>query len=153
MTRAKRVHSTPRARSRRKTAAIPHDAIRALPRLRREARDEIDRLIQFLDSTDPYVATELEGEHDGREPDDEGGEAAHEDDEPSLGWTESGNLGNRNDLEEGLPSRPPQGRSEVEGASAVYVETIYRKFVHGLTDGQKKRLQRRMRSDSGVSLR
>ncbi|WP_439365490.1 hypothetical protein ACNJYD_04380 [Bradyrhizobium sp. DASA03005] len=42
------------------------EAISTLQRLRREARDEISRLIQFLDQSDPYVMTELEdGADDG----------------------------------------------------------------------------------------
>ncbi|MET4261479.1 hypothetical protein ABIC09_006447 [Bradyrhizobium sp. S3.12.5] len=36
-------------------------ALRDLARLRREARDEIGRLIQFLGASNPYVMTELEG--------------------------------------------------------------------------------------------
>jgi hypothetical protein len=39
------------------------------------SRDEIDRLIRFLDKTDDYVSRELEESND---------------DEPSLGWTTSG---------------------------------------------------------------
>jgi hypothetical protein len=50
-------------------------AINTLRRLRREARDEINRLVQFLDQSDEYVMTELE-EDDEREP---------EEAEPSLG--------------------------------------------------------------------
>lgn len=66
-------------------------ALRRLAKLRATAQAEIDRLIAFLDQSDPYVMTELEDEcedegaqcedegteHDGREPD--------LDDEPSLG--------------------------------------------------------------------
>jgi hypothetical protein len=47
-----------------------------LARLRREARDEISRLIQLLDSSDEYVMTELEDDDDREEVGD---------DEPSLG--------------------------------------------------------------------
>jgi hypothetical protein len=47
--------------------------------LRKEARDEIDRLIRFLDKTDDYVSRELEDSIDDN-PHDEEGEA-----EPSLG--------------------------------------------------------------------
>jgi hypothetical protein len=52
------------------------DNIQSLCRLRREARDEISRLIQFLDDSDEYVMTEFE--EDG-ELEDVG------DSEPSLG--------------------------------------------------------------------
>lgn len=44
----------------RHTDVSPQGAFQALGRLRREARNEIDRLIAFLDATDPYVTTELE---------------------------------------------------------------------------------------------
>jgi hypothetical protein len=130
---------------------IPTDIkelFQAIGRLRKDARDEIHRLIQFLDKTDDYVSRELEDavddgpiddneldgredaedeesdppepslgsmgthetsnqeqwarggtkdledEHDGAEPDDdEGGDGAREDDEPSLGWTLNGQGG------------------------------------------------------------
>jgi hypothetical protein len=51
-------------------------SIHTLQRMRREAMDEISRLIQFLDQSDPYVMTELE-DNDDRE---EGGDS-----EPWLG--------------------------------------------------------------------
>src|ERR1700734_4097357 len=51
-------------------------SIKALLRLRREARDEIGRLIEFLDASDQYAMTELEDE---AELEDGGGP------EPSLG--------------------------------------------------------------------
>lgn len=38
-----------------KTPVTPEEAFQAIGRLRREARDEIDRLIRFLDKTDDYV--------------------------------------------------------------------------------------------------
>lgn len=56
-----------------KTPVTPEEIFRAIGRLRKEARDEIDRLIRFLDETDNHM--ELE-------PEDEGDDA---DDEPSLG--------------------------------------------------------------------
>ena len=51
-------------------------SINALIRLRREAREEISRLIEFLDASDEYVMTELEDEAEH----EEGGDS-----EPSLG--------------------------------------------------------------------
>ena len=36
------------------------------------------------------LQSDREDEHDGGEPEDEGGEAVKEDDEPSLGWTIDG---------------------------------------------------------------
>jgi hypothetical protein len=168
------------------------ESLEALARMRREARYEITRLIQFLHQSDPYVMTELEEEED-REPvgdeepslgsfdqvtnqeksyltgycevdaeldtaDDEpslastaaherdnqerwtegnvddregdgcaddregdelehGGEAVHENDEPSLGWTGeeaargmtyAGTMGRSADCEEGVGGRAPQ---------------------------------------------
>lgn len=42
------------------TPVTPEEAFQAIGRLRKDARDEIDRLIQFLDKTDNYVSRELE---------------------------------------------------------------------------------------------
>lgn len=53
----------------------PAEIFRAIGRLRREARDEIDRLIRFLDDSENHMAIDCEPEEDG-----EG-----EDAEPSLG--------------------------------------------------------------------
>jgi hypothetical protein len=50
-------------------------ALETLARLRKEARAEIERLIDFLDVSDPYLQNEAE-------PDGEGDDS---DDEPSLG--------------------------------------------------------------------
>ena len=83
MTKADSVHSTPhldasvgpltglaiQQRERQKT-------LQRLAKLRKKAAAEIERLIAFLDQSDPYVMTELEDQHD-REPDHDG--------EPSLG--------------------------------------------------------------------
>jgi hypothetical protein len=80
--------------------------------MRLEARQEIDRLIRFLDQSDSYVMTDLEhecedeggqcedegAEHDGREPD--------VDEEPSFGSLDHNHTqerwaaGGRRDLEE-----------------------------------------------------
>lgn len=42
------------------TPVTPEEAFQAIGRLRKDARDEIDRLIRFLDKTDDYVSRELE---------------------------------------------------------------------------------------------
>ena len=68
-----------------KTPVTPEEAFRAIGRLRKKARDEIDRLIRFLDETDNHMEREPEDEDDDSEleQDDPG-----EDDglkEPSLG--------------------------------------------------------------------
>ena len=55
-----------------RTDVTPEEIFQAIGRLRKEARNEIDRLIGFLDKTDDYVSRELEDSND---------------DEPSLGWT------------------------------------------------------------------
>ncbi len=48
------------------TPVTPEEAFQAIGRLRKDARDEINRLIQFLDKTDDYVSRELEdGVDDG----------------------------------------------------------------------------------------
>lgn len=97
---------------------------------------------------------DLEDEHDGREPEDEGGEAVHEDDEPSLGWTDeeaargreyAGSRGQSADLEDGVDAVRPQNRTELEQAT-VRVECSYRRFVHGLTSDQRRRLIDRRRT-------
>ncbi len=54
----------------------PEEIFRAIGKLRKDARDEINRLIQFLDKTDDYVSRELEDDDDREQVGDE---------EPSLG--------------------------------------------------------------------
>ncbi len=89
MTQADSVHSTPPlntspnnplglARQQRERER----ALRRIAKLRRKASDEIDRLLAFLDASDPYVSTEREQEDEGD------GDCDLEDgadDEPSLG--------------------------------------------------------------------
>ncbi|MGY4170948.1 hypothetical protein [Bradyrhizobium sp. USDA 4529] len=57
-----------------RTDVPPERIFQAIGRLRKEARDEIDRLVQFLDKTDDYVSRELEDDSDA---------------EPSLGTQEA----------------------------------------------------------------
>ena len=59
------------------TDVTPEEIFQAIGKLRKAARDEVDRLIRFLDKTDDYVSRELEVSEGDDEPD--GGE------EPSLG--------------------------------------------------------------------
>jgi hypothetical protein len=75
-----------------KTPVTPEEAFQAIGRLRGEARDEIDRLIRFLDKTDDYVSRELEDQVDDSPCDDnelDGPENGEDEDsdpaEPSLG--------------------------------------------------------------------
>ena len=155
MTQADSVLSTPPTNTSAEPLYLPvemtpEEIFRAIGKLRKDARDEIDRLIRFLDETDNHMereeavddgpcddneldgpeneedeesepdepslggsassewsnqegwawqpavmstrkGTDLEDEHDGAEPGD--------DDEPSLGWTTSGVLGEINDRE------------------------------------------------------
>jgi hypothetical protein len=72
------------------TDISPEEVFQAIGRLRREARDEIDRLIRFLDKTDDYVSRELEDSIDDNPHDeetDDNGEDNEDSDpaEPSLG--------------------------------------------------------------------
>lgn len=54
-----------------RTPVSPETAFVAIGRLRKEARDEIDRLIRFLDKTDDYVSRELEDGGDDAPCDDD----------------------------------------------------------------------------------
>jgi hypothetical protein len=94
------------------TDVTPEEIFIAIGKLRKEARDEIDRLIGFLDKTDDYVSRELEDSiDDGPHDDDEldGPEHAEDEqdepDEPSLGAFEGHDdqsvpwSGNRSDRE------------------------------------------------------
>lgn len=98
-----------------RTPVTPEEAFQAIGRLRKEARDEIDRLIRFLDKTDDYVSRELEDSiDDNRQGDNELDGPENEEDEdddpaePSLGSTERGEwanqeswaVGGRQDLED-----------------------------------------------------
>jgi hypothetical protein len=53
------------------TDVSPEELFQAIGRLRKAARDEIDRLIQFLDKTDDYVSRELEDQVDDGPIDDD----------------------------------------------------------------------------------
>ena len=79
MDRADSVHSTPLTSTSPERHTLAQKAsyptgvsreqiFQAKGRLRKEARDEIDRLIQFLDKTDDYVSRELEHEDGNAEP-------------------------------------------------------------------------------------
>ena len=71
--RATRPAATPEPAIYYKTPVTPEEAFQAIGRLREDARDEIDRLIRFLDETDNHME---------REPDDEADDSELE---PSLG--------------------------------------------------------------------
>lgn len=63
-------------------------ALRRLARLRDRATAEIERLIAFLDASDPYASTELEDQVDDHPCDDNELDRDDSDDEPSLGALE-----------------------------------------------------------------
>ena len=122
MTQADCVFITPPTDASRLLNIIEQEAARqasieTLRLLRRQARDEIDKLLAFLDASDTYVTTELEDDGDQADAsysesgvkvcspmeDDEDSDTAEEDDapedghdreddcsdyEPSLGWPE-----------------------------------------------------------------
>jgi hypothetical protein len=96
-----------------KTPVTPVEAFQAVGRLRKEARDEIDRLIRFLDKTDDYVSRELEDSIDDNPHDEETDDKGEDNEdadpaEPSLGSVGDMHLnqerwaaGGRCDLEQG----------------------------------------------------
>ena len=186
-----------------KTPVTPEEAFQAIGRLRKDARDEIERLLNFLDETDNHMEREPDGdeldasypeggarglenpneddedtaddepslgssghgepgpisyavhpisdgsqmiydceaEHDGAEPEDEGGDGANEDDEPSLGWTVDGCITNTPaadcDYEPGISARPPQNRTSVPANVAEetgFIDRIRKGFAVKRTD-------------------
>jgi hypothetical protein len=174
-----------------------------LPRLRKQASEQIEFLIALLDATedtdtdtqcddDPVDDLEEEPslcgvtvaaknmpkdqfgndtEGDAHEDDEDGhdsegdelyhgGESAHENDEPSLGWTDeeaatgrryAGTMGSSADLEVGTPATAPQNRTRIN-RKPLTVEVTYRRFLRGLAPKQRAAMQERMLGDSGVSL-
>jgi hypothetical protein len=50
------------------TDVTPENLFQAIGRLRKEARDEIDRLIQFLDDTDKHMEREPDGDEEDSDP-------------------------------------------------------------------------------------
>jgi hypothetical protein len=85
----------------------------AIGRLRKEARDEIDRLIRFLDETDNHMELEPDGG-----------------DEPSLGWNErtareDGNLYGVDDLEaDDGDDEPSLGSHELPSGAVCYLPSV-----------------------------
>jgi hypothetical protein len=86
-----------------KTDISPEQIFQAIGRLRKEARDEIDRLIRFLDATDNHMELEDQCEDEGAQCEGGGGEEGCEDEgadtsdrEPSLGSCEA-SMGGRGD--------------------------------------------------------
>jgi len=73
-TRATQPAATPEPAIYYKTPVTPEEAFQAIGRLRKEARDEIDRLIRFLDESDNHM------ERGPDDPEEDSGDT-----EPSLG--------------------------------------------------------------------
>ena len=86
-----------------RTPVTPEEAFQAIGRLRKAARDEIDRLIRFLDDTDNHMEREQDGDEDDASFPESGSRACNpmEDDEddhdgePSLGSKNAGEYGNQ----------------------------------------------------------
>ena len=51
-----------------KTPVTPEEIFQAIGRLRKEARDEIERLLRFLDETDNHMERQPEGDDADDEP-------------------------------------------------------------------------------------
>ena len=82
------------------TDISPEQLFQAIGRLRREAQDEIDRLLAFLDETDGYSTTEQE---------------INGDDEPSLGF-QAGDIFIGRGCEHGGSGDDREAECEDEGA-------------------------------------
>src|SRR5437868_6842871 len=68
-----------------RTDISPEQIFQAIGSLRKDARDEIDRLIRFLDSTENHMELEPEDGGDDSELEDDVPAENDLDDEPSLG--------------------------------------------------------------------
>lgn len=155
-----------RARAKKRRSSAPAkpsiEAVRALARLRAEARAEIERLIDFLDATDMDPDLEDNGDTESNL----GGECLSfaddreedlSDDEPSLGWPEGhiaqgpGMLGSSTEVEIGQFVAKPKRSSRVH--RQVTVENSYRRFVRGLTPEQKAMMAPRLHQAADVVLR
>lgn len=155
-----------RARARKRRSSTPSkppvEVLRALARLRAEAEAEIERLIDFLDSTDVDCDLEDTGDTEpnfgcGCLSDGDELEQDSADDEPSLGWPEGhvsqgpGMYGSSTDVEIGQFIDAPKGATQLE--NVLSVESSYRSFVRGLTPTQKAMMEPRLDHDSWVVLR
>jgi hypothetical protein len=196
------------------TPVTPEEAFQAIGRLRKDARDEIDRLIRFLDKTDDYVSRELEDsiddnacdddeldgpetaedelsepdepslgsldgrtdqelwargnsrdledEHDGAEPEDEGGCGAKEDDEPSLGWPErlrqdyasnGSQSGDDRELQNHGTVVPAENRSKLPGTIDVEDRGYGgHKIIRGLSEHQTTLMVESIDRDGTISI-
>jgi len=92
-----------------KTDVSPEDLFVAIGRLRKEAMDEIERLVRFLDKTDDYVSHELEEDNELEEIGDT---------EPSLGSFDRV-TDQTTSWRQGGPSDVPEVDAEHETADAA----------------------------------
>jgi hypothetical protein len=85
-----------------KTPVTPEQLFQAIGRLRNEARNEINRLIEFLDKTDSYVSRELEDDNDREEVGDTESSLGSFDrmTDQSKSWLQRGEHCGANDLEQ-----------------------------------------------------
>jgi hypothetical protein len=103
------------------------------------------------------AGTDLEDEHDGAEPENEGGEAVHEDDEPSLGWTIDGVAGDQSgderELQDHATVAPKANRRKLPNTIDVEQRGYGgRTVIRKLTDGQTEAVAERMDRYGKVSL-
>jgi hypothetical protein len=195
------------------TDISPEEVFQAIGRLRKDARDEIDRLIRFLDKTDDYVCRELEDsiddnacdddeldgpetaedelsepdepslgsldgradqelwargnsrdledEHDGAEPENEGGCGAKEDDEPSLGRPElldqtahpGSQSGDDRELQDHATMVPAENRTKLVGTIDVEDRGYGgRKIIRGLSERQTTLMVESIDRDGTISI-
>jgi hypothetical protein len=145
------------------TDISPEEVFQAIGRLRKEARDEIDRLIRFLDESDNHMAIEDcavdddpcdDNELDGSDVDGEGeDDEESEPDEPSLGsgggvsqtyWAAQG-TGARADVDledEHDGAEPPEDDEPSLGSFDRMMDQTKSTFIHvansvwPITDGE-----------------
>lgn len=103
------------------------------------------------------AGTDLEDEHDGAELENEGGDGAKEDDEPSLGWTIDGVAGDQSgqdrELQDHATVVPEVNRPKLPNTIEVtHRGYACRSVIRNLTDDQKEALAERMDRFGKVSL-
>jgi hypothetical protein len=103
------------------------------------------------------AGVDLEDEHDGAEPENEGGDGAKEDDEPSLGWTIDGVAGDRSGEDRELQDHAtvvpkangPKLPNTIDVTQRGYAG---RTVIRNLTDDQKEAVAERMDRYGKISL-
>jgi hypothetical protein len=91
------------------TDVTPEEVFQAIGRLRKEARDEIDRLVRFLDDTENHMELEPEDEADDSEMEASLGSFDHMVDQ-SKAWQQRGEFCSGDDVEQdGADGEPSLG--------------------------------------------